>query len=141
MKSCLESIRISKPYFLCILGSNYGSQPKWDDYEKEKEYLSEYNQFIEDNVFKSKHESNLSYTAMEVCFALSQEYGRDNVKFLHLAYKNGADTRQQALIQYITEKGYLPVECNSSDDLVKEVNLFLTSIINNNLLALVLDEC
>ena len=137
MKSCLESIRISKPYFLCILGSNYGSQPKWDDYEKEKEYLSEYNQFIEDNVFKSKHESNLSYTAMEVCFALSQEYGRDNVKFLHLAYKNGTDTRQQALIQYITEKGYLPVECNSSDDLVKEVNLFLTSIINNNSLAVI----
>lgn len=140
MKSCLESIKISKPYFLCILGSSYGSQPKWDDYEKEKEFLSEYNQFIEDYVFKSKPENNLSYTAMEVCFALTQEYGKDNVRFLHLAYKNGADSRQQALIRYIKEKGYSPIECSSPDELVKEVSLFLTSIINKNTIVVIDDK-
>lgn len=132
MKSCLESISISRPYFLCILGGNYGSQPNWDDYEKEKEYLSEYNQFIEDNVFKSKPENNLSYTAMEVYFALSQEYGKDNARFLHLVYKNDTDSRQEALIEYIKNKGYSPVECSSPDELVKEVSLYLTSIINRN---------
>lgn len=137
MKSCLESIKISKPYFLCILGSNYGSQPQWDDYKKEKEYLSEYNQFIEDNVFKSNPQNNLSYTAMEVYFALSQRYGKDNVRFLHLAYKHGVDSRQQALIKYIKGKGYLPVSCSSPDELVKEVSRFLTSIINDNSLVVI----
>lgn len=140
MKSCLESIKISKPYFLCVLGSSYGSQPKWDDYEKEKEYLSEYNQFIEDNVFKSKPEDNLSYTAMEVYFALTQEYGKDNVRFLHLAYKNGADSRQQELIRYIKEKGYSPIKCSSPDELLKEVSLFLTSVIKKNSIVVINDK-
>lgn len=140
MKNCLESINISKPYFLCILGDNYGSQPRWEDYEKERGYLTEYNQFIEDNVFKSKPENNLSYTAMEVCFALSQGYGKDNVRFLHLAYKNEANSRQQELIKYINEKGYSPVECNTPDELVKEASQFLTSIIDKNSIIVVDDE-
>ena len=138
MKSCLESINISKPYFLCILGDNYGSQPEWEDYEKEKGYLSEYNQFIEENVFKSNPEDNLSYTAMEVYFALSQEFGRDNIRFLHLSYKNCADSRQLKLIEFISKKGYSIGECNTPEELVKEVSQFLTTIIDNN--SIIVDD-
>lgn len=140
MKSCLESISISRPYFLCILGDNYGSQIKWEDYEKEKGYLSEpYNTFIEQYVLKADPKNNLSYTAMEVYFALSEEFDRDNVKFLQLTYKNVADSRQNKLIEYIKGNGCTLVECSSPDELVKEVSHFLTSIINKNSLA-VIDE-
>lgn len=132
MKTCLESINSSRPYFLCILGDKYGSQPHWEDYEKEKDYLEGYNKFIEDNVFKSHPEEALSYTAMEVYFALSQSVDKECIKFIHLSYQDEPDANQKNLIKYIENKGYIPTKCNTLDELVAEVESFLITIIDKN---------
>lgn len=134
MKTCLESINSSMPYFLCVLGDKYGSQPQWEDYEKEKGYLEGYNKFIEENVLKSQPEDNLSYTAMEVYFALSHNVDKENVKFIHLSYLNTLDANQKKLIEYIEEKGYVITKCNTLEALVEEVSSFLTTIIDKNAL-------
>ena len=135
MKTCLESINSSMPYFLCILGDKYGSQPQWEDYEKEKGYLEGYNKFIEENVFKSYPVEVLSYTAMEVYFALSHSVDKENIKFIHLSYLNNLDSNQKKLFDYIEEKGYIPTECSTIEDLVAEVKSFLTTIIDKNALT------
>lgn len=135
MKTCLESINSSMPYFLCILGDEYGSQPRWEDYEKEKDYLEGYNKFIEENVFKSQLEAPLSYTAMEVYFALSRSVDKENIKFIHLSYLNNPDSNQKKLIEYIEDKGYVPTKCNTLEAMVAEVESFLTTIIDKNALT------
>ncbi len=134
MKTCLESIN-SSPYFLCILGDKYGSQPQWEDYEKEKGYLEGYNKFIEENVFRSQPEETLSYTAMEVYFALSHSVDEECIKFIHLSYQDNPDSNQKKLIEYIEDKGYIPTKCNTLEALVAEVKSFLTAIIDKNALT------
>ena len=136
MKTCLESINSSMPYFLCILGDKYGSQPKWEDYEKEKGYLEGYNKFIEENVFKSYPVEVLSYTATEVYFALSHGVDKENIKFIHLSYLNNLDSNQKKLLDYIEEKGYIPTKCSTMEALVAEVKSFLTTIIDKNALTI-----
>lgn len=129
MKACLESIRISKPYFLCILGDRYGSQTKEEYYEKEKGFLEEYNEFIETEVISEKPENNLSFTAMEIHYVLKEKYDNNSVRFFHLSYKNNIEPKQQELIDTIKAKGYTLIECDSPKELMDGIRDFLMGII------------
>ena len=132
MKSCLESIKTSK-HFLCILGGRYGSYPKRENYEKGDNILDEYNDFIENTVFNA--ENILSYTAMEVYFALSQKFEKENVCFIYLKYKTEIEPKQKELINHIKIHGISIIECDTPDELVNEVSVFLHKIIAANSLC------
>ena len=130
MKTCLHAIDKSKPYFIGILGNAYGSQPSMNDFISEEGYLDEYNQYLLDSVIREDASRSLSYTHMEIDYAISHNLLNVNTTcFFVLHYQPNFEEKQLNLIAEIKDKGYNVVDCYSIDEFEHSVYDFLMSIV------------
>jgi len=130
MKTCLQAIDKSKPYFIGILGNVYGSQPSMTDFISEKGYLDEYNPYLLDHVIREDPSSSLSYTHMEIDYAISHNLLNVHTTcFFVLRYQTNFEEKQLKLITEIKEKGYNVVDCYSIDEFEHSVYVFFMNIV------------
>ncbi|MBO6075041.1 MAG: DUF4062 domain-containing protein [Paludibacteraceae bacterium] len=129
MKTCLHAIDKSKPYFIGILGNVYGSQPSMTDFISEAGYLDEYNPYLLDHVIREDPSSSLSYTHMEIDYAISHNLLNVHTTcFFVLRYQPNFEEKQLKLITGIKEQGYTVVDCHSIDEFEHSVYNFLMSL-------------
>lgn len=127
---CLEEIERSHPFFIGILGNNYGTTPTRDEFEKNPELRERYPWL--DTAISNDTNNSMSITEMEIQHGVLNN--NDNVEaifFFKNTSKPDNDKRLTELKEKIKEK-YIPIEYTKTSELCYYVNDIVSNIINKH---------